>query len=111
MGHLTDYRRIITELIRDYAQYQSSVGDVRNEVVIDEVRDHYELMHTGWVGDRRVHGSVIHIDIRDDKVWIEHNGTEDPIASRLVEMGIPKDRIVLAFHPPDARPLTGYATG
>jgi len=110
MDTLTEYRRIIQDLIRDYARYEPAVGEIRTEVIFDQERDHYELLHTGWIGTQRVHGSVLHFDIRDGKVWIEHNGTEDPIATRLVEAGIPSDRIVLAFKHPSRRALTGYAT-
>lgn len=110
MDTLSEYRRIVRDLIREYARYEPSVGEIRTEVILDEANDHYELVHTGWIGPQRVHGSVLHIDIRDGKVWIEHNGTEDPIGTRLVEAGIPRDRIVLAFKPLEARPLTGFAT-
>ncbi|HEU5116759.1 MAG TPA: element excision factor XisI family protein [Isosphaeraceae bacterium] len=43
------------------------------------------------------------------KVWIQHDGTYDGIANALVEPGIPRDRIVLAFKPPDIRQYTGFA--
>lgn len=46
------------------------------EAVLDCEHDHYEMIQVGWHGSRRVHGSIIHIDIRDGKVWIEHNGTD-----------------------------------
>ncbi|HEX7447902.1 MAG TPA: element excision factor XisI family protein [Pirellulales bacterium] len=32
----------------------------------------------------------IHVDIRGGKIWIQHDGTEDGIADRLVEAGVPK---------------------
>ena len=75
-------------------------------MIFDTSNDHYELMYAGWNGDYRIHGSVLHIDIRDGKVWI---GTEDGIAEEFVEAGIPRDRIVLAFKSPDIRPHTGFA--
>ena len=110
MDHLNDYRRIIQALIREYAAFQPSVGDIEVEVIFDEANDHYELMHSGWQGAYRVHGSVIHVDIRRGKVWIQHDGTESGIAEELVAAGIPRDQIVLAFKPPSVRPHTGYAT-
>jgi hypothetical protein len=110
MGHLSDYRRIVRELIQKYARFRPSVGEVRVEVILDEANDHYELMYSGWTGNQRVHGSVLHIDIHDGKVWIEHDGTEVGVAEELVEAGIPRDKIVLAFKHPDVRPLTDYAT-
>jgi hypothetical protein len=110
MDTLSEYRRIVKDLIREYARYEPSVGDIRTEVIFDEANDHYELIHVGWAGSSRICGAVLHIDIRDGLVWIEHNGTEDPIGSMLVEAGIPRDKIVLGFQPPDARHLTGFAT-
>jgi hypothetical protein len=109
MDALNEYRRIIRDLIQEYARHEPSVGEVRTEVVFDEAHDHYELLHTGWIGSERVHGSVLHFDIRDGKVWIEHNGTEDPIGTLLVEAGIPRESIVLGFRSPAARQHTGFA--
>lgn len=109
MGTLSEYRRIVRELIREYARFEPAVGDIRTEVIFDEANDHYALMQSGWAGIHRIHGSVLHIDIRDDKVWIEHDGTEDGVAEELVAAGIPRDRIVLAYKHPEIRPHTGFA--
>ncbi|MEW5987386.1 MAG: XisI protein [Chloroflexota bacterium] len=109
MENLDDYRRIIRELIGTYAQYRPSLGDVQIEVIFDEANDHYELVYAGWNGPYRIHGSVLHLDIRDGKVWIQYDGTEDGVANELVKAGIARDRIVLAFKPPEIRPYTDYA--
>jgi hypothetical protein len=68
-------------------------------------------MHVGWDGWRRVHGTVIHLDIHDGKVWIQYDGTNRPVADELIAAGIPKEDIVLAFHPADLRIHTGFAVG
>jgi hypothetical protein len=109
MEALSEYRRAITELLREYAEHPLSHGDIQVELILDERQDHYELIYAGWSGDHRIHGSVVHIDIRDGKVIIQRDGTEDGVADRLAEAGIPKDRIVLAFKPPEIRPYTGFA--
>jgi hypothetical protein len=103
------YRELVKEIIREYARYKPSVGDIQTEVVFDEANDHYELIHTGWNRTFRVHGAVIHIDIRNGKIILQHDGTPDAIAEILVERGVPRDRIVLAFKPPEIRPDTGFA--
>ena len=46
----------------------------------------------------------------DGKIWVQRDDTEDGITYELEEAGIPKDKIVLAFHPLDIRQHTGYAT-
>ena len=111
MDRLDRYRQAVTELIERYASYKPAYGDVRSEAIIDRERDHYEVVHVGWQGETRVHGSVIHIDIRDGKVWIEHNGTDRKIGEELVEAGVPKQDVVIGFLQPEARRLTGYAAG
>lgn len=111
MDELNEYRRIVRELVEEYGRYPPSVGDVRTEVIIDEEQGHYELMHSGWVNRRRVHGSVLHLDIIDGKVWVQYDGTDVGVADELAEAGIPRDRIVLAFKSPEVRPLTGFAVG
>lgn len=109
MDTLTEYRRIIRDLIREHAKDRPSTGDVEVESIFDEPNDHYELMYSGWDGQHRIHGSVLHLDIRGGKIWVQHDGTYHGIANDLVEAGIPKDRIVLAFKPPDVRPYTEFA--
>jgi hypothetical protein len=104
------FRKIIQEILREYSQYRPAQGDVQIEVIIDEAQDHYELIYAGRNGIYRIHGSVLHVDIRNGKVWIQHDGTEEGIAEKLVDSGIPRDRIVLAFKPPEVRPHTGFAS-
>jgi XisI protein len=41
--------------------------------------------------------------IRDGRYWIEEDWTEDGIATDLVQAGIPREDIVLAFHEPKMR--------
>lgn len=111
MDRVAVYREIVKRIIQEYAAFDPSTGDVEAEVIFDDQRGHYELLYTGWKQWRRVHGSVIHIDIREGKVWIQHDGTSDGIAPQLVEAGIPPEQIVLAFHHPDRRKHTPYAIG
>ena len=78
---------------------------------MDRERDHYEVLQVGWNNGRRVHGSIIHIDIRDGKVSLEHNGTDARLGEELVAAGISRNDIVLGFHPAELRSLTGYGVG
>lgn len=109
MDHVEKYREIVKRLIENYAAFKVSVGEVEVETIFDESNDHYEMMYVGWQKHRRVHGSVLHIDIRDGKIWIQHDGTEEGVAEELVEAGIPRQHIVLAFHPENVRQYTDYA--
>ncbi len=76
-----------------------------------QAHGHYQLMTVGWHGQRRVHGCILHVDIKDGKIWIQHDGTEEGIANRLVEAGVPKNEIVLGFQSPFQRRHTEFAVG
>ena len=108
---LTQMEEIVRNLVKQYASYKVSNGEIDTEAVIDKENGHYEVLNVGWDRGRRVHGSVIHIDIIDGKVWIQHDGTSPGVAVDLVEAGIPNDSIVLGFHPPHVRRRTGFAEG
>ncbi|MCG8352010.1 MAG: XisI protein [Chloroflexales bacterium] len=111
MAKLDGYRHYIQQILEEYCQYQPAYGDVEMELIIDTERDHYQLMSVGWHNQRRIHGVLIHIDIRHGQIWIQHDGTEGGIANELVKLGVPKEDIVLAFHAPYKRPYTGFGTG
>ena len=109
MDKLTRYREIARHMVEEYGKWNPANGVIHTEKVIDLASDHYEVLHIGWQGARRVHGSVIHLDIIDGKVWIQHDGTNRPVADALLEAGVPREDIVLAFHPPEARQYTNFA--
>ena len=109
MDQPNPYIEAVRAVIFEYAGYKPSNGEIETEVVIDAERGHYEVVHVGWDGARRVHGSVIHIDVKDDKIWIQHDGTAPGVALDLVEAGVPREAIVLGFRPPHVRPHTGFA--
>jgi hypothetical protein len=111
MDKLDRYREIIRRLIEEYASYKPSHGQIGTEAIIDPQKDHYEVMHVGWDDDCRVHGCVIHIDIIDGKVWVQYDGTNRPVAEALLEAGIPREDIVLGFHPAELRKYTEFAVG
>ncbi|MBD1855484.1 MULTISPECIES: XisI protein [Leptolyngbya] len=109
MDTLTRYQDTIEQILKDYAAVPYSYGDINQSVIIDAARTHFLLFTEGWKGNKRVHGAIIHVEIRDGKIWIHYDGTEDGITNELLAAGVPKDHIVLAFHPPQVRPHTGYA--
>jgi len=105
------YREIVRGVIRSYAALKPSYGDIEVETIFDETNGHYELMYAGWHGNHRIHGAVLHVDVKNGKVWIQHDGIEEGITPELLEAGIPREHIVLGFQPPHARKLTDFAVG
>jgi hypothetical protein len=92
-------RSIIERVLTDYAAVPYAHGDVRTVPVFDRDHGHYLLMIVGRDGLRRVHGSLVHIDIEGDDIVFQRDGTEQGLSRDLVAAGIAPERIVLAFHP------------
>jgi hypothetical protein len=111
MDKLEQYRQFVKQVLTEHAQISTTTDTVKAELIFDNEHDHYQLAYVGWQGDKRVFGPVMHFDIQDGKIWIQYNGTEDSVAERLVEMGVPTSDIVLGFHSSFKRQFTRYAVG
>jgi hypothetical protein len=109
MDKLTRYRELMRRLVEHHARYQPSNGEIEAIAVCDEARDHYQLLHLGWSLQGRVFAVILHMRLRDGKIWIEQDGTAEGAAPALVEAGVPTEDIVLAFYPLWKRRLTDYA--
>ncbi len=109
MEKITAYRTYVTRLLEDLGKELPSSTDVETEYIFDTARDHYQLFQVGWEQFQWVHGCIAHLDIKGNKIWIQHNGTELPLADELVSLGVPKEDIVLGFQAPYKRKYTGYA--
>lgn len=111
MDKLTRYRRLIKDHLTKLAELanrhpQPGVGTF---CALDEERDNYLLVRSGWFDNRRVRGATLFLRVSDGKIWIEEDWTEDGIATALIAAGVPKEDIVLAFHPPKERKHTEFA--
>lgn len=110
MDTLEIYRQTIETILSEYTRIPYAYGDIQTEAVFDRINDRYLLMNVGWDNGRRVHGSLVHIDIIDGKLWIQRDGTEHGIAKELVRAGVTRDHIVLGFRSPEVRRHTEYAS-
>lgn len=108
MDRLEEYRTHVKELVKEYANHKLKNGDIKMETITDQEHDHYQVLMVGWDEYERVHSSIIHIDIIDGKIWIQEDATDTGIANEFVERGVPKEDIILAFHPPYKRQYTGF---
>lgn len=103
------YRNILEKVMQDYLDFLGGDDEVQAELVFDRDRDRYLLVETGWQNGYRIYGTLLHIDIIDHKLWIQHDGTEEGIAVELVAAGVPKEDIVLGFRPLEERKHTKFA--
>jgi hypothetical protein len=109
MVSIDNYRDIVQQILTEYSTHQPAYGDVEMELIFDYQRDRYQLVCTGWNQKRRIYGSLIHIDLKGDKICIQSDGTEVGIATLLVDKGIPKQNILLAYQAPNLRQFTEFA--
>lgn len=108
MDKIEQYRQFIQDLLNHYSQDDESNDNVEVQLIFDTVRDHYQWMNVGWEGLNRVYRCIIHIDIKDGKIWLQQNLTDQNPAEELVKMGVPKEDIILGVHPPYKRKYTDY---
>jgi hypothetical protein len=111
MAKLDEYRQHIQDILTAYSQIRAANEEVEAQTIFDTQRDHYQLVHAGWSNKRRIYGCILHLDLKNDKIWIQHDGTEDGIANELIARGVPSHDIVLAFHSPFKRQFTEFAVG
>lgn len=111
MDRIDEYRQYIQELLGKYATHPSLNPTLERQFVCDTLGDHYQVVNLGWSESRRIYGCSIHVDIKNGKIWIQHNMTELDIAEELLERGVPKEDIVLGFHSPKMRQYTEFSVG
>jgi len=105
-----NYRELVQTILKRHSIHHSN-DDTEVQLIFDTDRDHYQVIHLGWEELRRVYGCIIHIDIKDGKIWIQRDGTETGVANELVTAGVPKQDIILGFHAPYKRKFTEFAAG
>jgi hypothetical protein len=111
MDRVAVYRKHIQNLLQERAERSmKSPSQIEAQTIFDTERDHYQLVYVGWKPNGlRDYGCLLHLDIKNGKIWIQYDGTEGGIAYRLLELGVPKEDIVLGFHPPEVRKYTEFA--
>ena len=104
-----DYRQILEKILTDYAAIPYSYGDVKRELIVDRTLDRYLLIKHGWEQKRHIHSCLVHVDIKQDKLWIQEDNIEDGIADDLLRAGIPQQQIVLGFQSVAERKFLEFA--
>ncbi len=110
MEKVTKYEQIILNFLEEQEGYWNGANTpIDYQIIADTQRKRYQLISIGWKDKRQFHGCIFHLDIINDKVWIQRNNTDMLIAPDLIEMGVPKHDIVLGVIHPNRRKDTEYA--
>ncbi len=114
MAKLDHYREAIQTVLLDYAKARtgtSQTTDLQVQPIFDLQRDHYQLVTVGWYHDKRIYSPLLHLDLLNEKIWLQLNTTEDDITVDLIRLGVPKEDIVLGFQTSYMRQFTEFAAG
>ena len=110
MDRLSLYREAIKKLLSSYQANDKQRGEDEwdSQLIFDEVRDRYLWLDLGWEGSKRIYHPIMHFDIKDGRVWIQQNITDQDPAEDLIELGVERSDIILGLQPPFKRPYTNY---
>ena len=111
MDKTLKYKKLVKKILNRYVEIdrQQPQEGVDYFLVADDVQGHYLWTSLGWSKGRRSRYVHAHLRVKDEKVWIETDLTEQGIATDLLNEGVPKEDIVLAFHEPSVRKDTEFA--
>ena len=109
MDTLEGLRRAIARVFRSWEELPTSISKFRITGVLDTIHDRYTLTHVDFDGERYTSHLLAQMEIRDGKIWILADNTEEGIATELAATGVPKDRIVLGYYSTRMRELGEYA--
>lgn len=101
---------VLHQILKEYCDILNRKTDWPNSrIIVSEDHTRYLLITEGWNEQTRIHSLIFDAELRNDKIWLHHDGLDHGITEDLHAAGVSKDQIVLAFHPPHIREHTGYA--
>src|SRR5688572_30053813 len=109
MDRLETMRETVEKVLLKYTEPPFAEEKLETEVIFDRNRDRYLLVEVGWENHARVHHTVAHLDIINDKIWIQLDKTPNGIANDLLDNGMLKNEIVLGFRSETLRKLSEFA--
>lgn len=91
---MADLLTIVRQEVQKYGR--SGIG-VRFFPIFDEQRQTYAINAIDQPQRQHPMGVVVMARVVDDKVIIEEDHTDHPLVEVLVQAGIPRDQIILAY--------------
>ncbi|MBE9009972.1 XisI protein [Pseudanabaenaceae cyanobacterium LEGE 13415] len=111
MDELAYYQDLTKKILTEYCclASKSNSSNVETFTIFDDNSGNYLMVNLGWNLDKRVKNTVIHVRLRNDKIWIEEDWTEAGVVTDYLDAGVSDSSLVLAFHPPHLRQYTDFA--
>ena len=93
------YREILQSIVNRHAKFQPANGNIQIHAVCDAENGDYMVVDSGWnEKGRRIYDVVIHFRLQGGKVSVERDNTDAEVVRELIEDGIAKDDITLAYN-------------
>lgn len=110
MDRISRYREVIESTLQEYARlFNHQPEGVEVIAVCDKATDTYAIVNVGWDGNERMNMTSVLMRIINGKIWVEEDRTMYGFVDELLEAGISRDDIVLAFQSPEMRQHTQFA--
>ncbi len=115
------YLDILETVVRDYYNWANQAANNQttnnqathdadeNCLIIDQHCGYCLWVRIGWDNGNRIEKIVVFARIKNQKIWIETDWTNEGIAIDLMRAGIPNTDIVLGFLAPEERSLSEFA--
>ncbi len=106
----SDLIKIVEEIFIEIEKTKPvKVSDLRYQSIIDKEKGILQLKMFGWRGHTQVYGTLVDMEIINDKIIVHYDGLDPGIIPQLEQKGVPKTQIVMGWIHPDERKYTDYA--
>ena len=111
MEKLSVYQNTIKKILTEYESISSQVPQpgIDELLMFDDQRGQYMWFNVGWQDGKRIKAISVYMRLKNGKIYIEEDWTEEGMANELLREGVPMEDIVLAFQTPETRKLTEFA--
>lgn len=89
----------LTKIVKDEVAWYASGGGQNHKMfaVLDDVNQIYTVNSIGDPGHEYATGIVVQARVIDDIVIIDQDKTDKPLFKHLIQTGIPREKIILAY--------------
>ena len=99
MDKLKNYRQFLHKTVKRHAQFQPANGEIKTHAVCDRETDDYMVVDSGWNEKGcRIYDVVLHFRLQNGIVHVERDNTDAEVVRELLDAGIEKDDIILAYN-------------
>lgn len=110
MDKIVAYTQIIEKVLKKHAAMTpENIKTINAQVIIDQKKEHFLLIDSGWHHHKFIHNLIFHLQIKNQKIWVLQDRSDIGIAEELTKNGIDKSNIVIGFLAPYVREESGFA--